>query len=266
MASNPIIRRRGALQSPDDFLIDDDLIEEPEFYRYIKRATLSANPSVTSDYVLVISYNTDVNHLAYWLPGDINWTLFDMDIRPRHGGVCNMTYYNGKFYLLTWGAEIFVVDVQSQDRRVESRLIYLNDNKDLFRHSIQYYLVGVNDVLLFVAKFGRYPSEDDSSIECEVYEVDEMKCRLKRIDNLGDSTIFLGLNGATSIDSTKFRGVIKRNHIYFTDDWDEHNFSLECGGGKDMGCYNLEDGNIESFYPELSLSCICPPTWVIPSL
>lgn len=215
------------------------------------------------------SCNTDVNHLAYWLPGDINWTLFDMDIRPRHGGVCNMTYYNGKFYLLTWGAEIFVVDVQSHDRRVESRLIYLNDNKDLFRHSIQYYLAGVNDVLLFVAKFGRYRSEDDGSIDtckCEVYEVDEMKCRLKRIDNLGDSTIFLGLNGATSIDSTKFRGVIKRNHIYFTDDWDEHNFSLKCGGGKDMGCYNLEDGNIESFYPELSLSCICPPTWVIPSL
>lgn len=187
-----------ALQSPDDFLI-----EEPEFYRYIKRATLSANPSVTSDYVVVISYNTDVNHLAYWLPGDINWTLFDMDIRPRHGGVCNMTYYNGKFYLLTWGAEIFVVDVQSHDRRVESRLIYLNDNKDLFRHSIQYYLAGVNDVLLFVAKFGRYRSEDDGSIDTCKCEVDEMKCRLKRIDNSGDSTIFLGLNGATSIDSTK---------------------------------------------------------------
>ncbi|KAK6779626.1 hypothetical protein RDI58_021810 [Solanum bulbocastanum] len=87
-----------ALQNPDDF------IEEHEFYKYIKLATLSANPSFTSDYVLVISYNTDVNHLAYWLPGDINWTLFDMD--ERYGGVCNMTYYKGQFYLLTWGAEI----------------------------------------------------------------------------------------------------------------------------------------------------------------
>ncbi|KAG5584433.1 hypothetical protein H5410_044867 [Solanum commersonii] len=245
-----------ALQSPDD------LIEEPEFYRYIKLATLSANPSFTSDYVLVISYDTDVNYLAFWLPGDINWTLFDMD--ERHGGVCNMTYYKGKFYLLTWGAEIWVVDVQSRDRRVESHLIYLNDNKDLFRHSIQYYLVEVNDALLFVARFGRNRSNDNSAVDtfkCEVYEVDEMKCKLKRIDNLGDSTIFLGLNGATSIDSTKFTGAIKSNHIYFTDDWDEQNLSLECGGGKDTGVYNLEDGNIEYFYPELPLSCICPPTW-----
>ncbi|WMV44781.1 hypothetical protein MTR67_038166 [Solanum verrucosum] len=249
-----------ALQSPDD------LIEEPEFYRHIKLATLSANPSFTSDYVLVISYDTDVNYLAFWLPGDINWTLFDMD--ERHGGVCNMTYYKGKFYLLTWGAEIWVVDVQSRDRRVESHLIYLNDNKDLFRHSIQYYLVVVNDALLFVARFGKNRSNDNSAVDtfkCEVYEVDEMKCKLKRIDNLGDSTIFLGLNGATSIDSTKFTGAIMPNHIYFTDDWDEQNLSLECGGGKDTGVYNLEDGNIEYFYPELPLSCICPPTWGCPS-
>ncbi|XP_015170943.1 F-box protein SKIP23-like [Solanum tuberosum] len=238
-----------ALQSPDD------LIEEPEFYRHIKLATLSANPSFTSDYVLVISYDTDVNYLAYWLPGDINWTLFDMD--ERHGGVCNMTYYKGQFYLLTWGAEIWVVDVQSRDRRVELHLIYLNNNKDLFRHSIQYYLVGVNDALLFVARFGRNRSNYNSAVDtfkCEVYEVDEMKCKLKRIHNLGDSTIFLGLNGATSIDSTKFTRAIKPNHIYFTDDWDEQNLSLECGGGKDTGVYNLEDGNIEYFYPELPLS------------
>ncbi|KAL3327863.1 hypothetical protein AABB24_035499 [Solanum stoloniferum] len=77
-----------ALQNPDD------LIEGHEFYNYINLATLSASPSFTSDYVPVISYNTDVNYLAYWLPGDINWTLFDMD--ERHAGVCNMTYYIGE--------------------------------------------------------------------------------------------------------------------------------------------------------------------------
>ncbi|KAL3358424.1 hypothetical protein AABB24_015511 [Solanum stoloniferum] len=242
--------------------------EEEKEYRYIRNAILSANPSFTSDYVLVIAYNTDVNHLAFWRPGDINWTEFE--IVYRIGGVSNMIYYKSRFYLVSWSAEIGIIDVQDgPEPRVESRLIYLNDNRDLFSQGdVQYYLVEVNDALLLVVRFGRKrPNIEDGldTFKCEVYELDAIEGKLKEINDLGDSTIFLGLNGATSIDSTKFTGV-KPNHIYFTDDWFEENYFLECGGGTDTGAYNLEDGSIESFYPGLSLSRPCPPTWVIPSL
>lgn len=95
-------------------------------------------------------------------------------------------------------------------------------------------------------------------------EIDVTKGELKEINTLGDYAVFVGLNGAIPIDSSKFTTQIKSNHIYFTDD-DEEQFHLGDGGGTKMGAYNLENGNVESFYPRVSLSHICPPTWVTPS-
>ncbi|PHU06563.1 hypothetical protein BC332_23052 [Capsicum chinense] len=74
---------------------------------------------------------------------------------------------------------------------------------------------------------------------------------LKKIHMLGDFTIFVGLNRAICIDSTKFTEV-KFNHIYFVD-----------RGGIDLGAYNLEDGNVESCYHGVSLSYLWSPTWVV---
>lgn len=89
----------------------------------------------------------------------------------------------------------------------------------------------------------------------------QWKVSSKRLTTWEIRTIFFG----SFIDSPKVIGA-DPNHIYFTDDWFEENYFLERGGGKNTGAYNLEDGSIESFYPELSLSRSCPPTWVIPSL
>ncbi|KAG5584434.1 hypothetical protein H5410_044868 [Solanum commersonii] len=92
--------------------------------------------------------------------------------------------------------------------------------------------------------FGRRHSNASRALEIvkfEVYELDVVKGNMKEINNLGDSTIFVSCNGATSMDSTKFTGLIKPNQIYFTDDWFDQNYHLECGGGKDMGCYNLQN-------------------------
>lgn len=85
-----------------------------------------------------------------------------------------------------------------------------------------------------------------------------MKFRIWKLDirDLGDSTIFPGINGSISIDASKSIGM-KRNHIYFTDNW-------KIGDGRDMGSYHLKDGTIRSFYPCVY---VCPPpTWLIPSL
>ncbi|OIT30724.1 hypothetical protein A4A49_59333, partial [Nicotiana attenuata] len=41
-------------------------VPKEEIYHIIDRAVLSVNPSRTSDYVLVVSYCTNVNHLTFW--------------------------------------------------------------------------------------------------------------------------------------------------------------------------------------------------------
>lgn len=103
-----------------------------------------------------------------------------------------------------------------------------------------------------------------------MYEIDVTKGELKEINTLGDYAVFVDLNGAIAIDSSsKFTARVKSNHIYFSDD-EEEDFHHGDGGGGDgggtnTGAYNLESGNVESFYPGVSLSHICPPTWVTPS-
>ncbi|PHT48976.1 hypothetical protein CQW23_13184 [Capsicum baccatum] len=113
-------------------------------------------------------------------------------------------------------------------------------------------------VLLMVEKFGLLAFEVLAFLNQDVN-----KAELKEVNTLGDYAIFVGLNGASCIDSAKFTGVWS-NHIYFTDD-DCERFHYGDGGGRNMGVYNLEDGKVESFYPGESPSHICSPTWVTPS-
>ncbi|KAG5584427.1 hypothetical protein H5410_044861 [Solanum commersonii] len=133
--------------------------------------------SLSKDYVLVIAYNTDVNHLAFWRPGDINWNKFR--IVDRVGGVSDMIYFKGQFYLVTWSGAIGIIDFQGPNSVPESNIIYLNDDKKLFQqHSTQFYLVDVNDALLLVTRFGTRRSNASRALETvkfEVYELDVVK-------------------------------------------------------------------------------------------
>ncbi|XP_019259864.1 PREDICTED: putative F-box protein At1g65770 [Nicotiana attenuata] len=208
---NPFSRTQIELPSEKEFWVFHGPVElcKGEFWHYMDKAVLSANPLVASDYVLVVSYYTDCDYLlAFWRPGDLNWTKID------------------------------------------------------FAKAKQFYLVEVSNSLLFVARYSH--GIGGQTFKIKVYELDIIKGELKEINSLGDSAIFLGLSGASSIESSKFTGV-KRNHIYFTDDWCRIK-NKEGGNGRDMGAYNLEDGKIESFYPGLSISPLSPPTWVTPSI
>ncbi|KAL3499367.1 hypothetical protein ACH5RR_038460 [Cinchona calisaya] len=183
-------------------------------YSFIRRAVLSANPSETSNFVLMVVHSCAPD--------------------------------------LTVAQRIFCIDVA---------LIRCRES----------YVVESSGELLIVSRDGAGISSDGETYGAtnfRVIQLDIMKSRWNELSSLGERAIFVGFNGAFSVDSTSFPGIIRPNCIYFTDDSDEafRYTNSQLGGGKDMGVYNLEDGKIERFDDVRSFSLICPPIWVSPSL
>ncbi|KAH0648746.1 hypothetical protein KY285_033994 [Solanum tuberosum] len=148
-------------------------------YVSINKIILSANPSFSSDFVVIISYSRHKSYLACWRPGDLFWTPID-DV-DEFGELWDIHYFNGQFYMIT-SSGVWVIDED-----YEPQLVIQKNN---YGPRKQLYLVEVSGALR----------------------------KAKEIKVLGDSAIFLGKNGSFSIDTSKSKGV-KPNHIYFTDNW-----------------------------------------------
>ncbi|XP_019228459.1 PREDICTED: putative F-box protein At1g65770 [Nicotiana attenuata] len=159
-----------------------------------------------------------------------------IDRSTVNGGVASLKYYKGKFYAVYYSGQVWVYNVPIGEPRI---LAWRQD--DMFKRPlVQFYLVEVSGALLLVTRFASEgPNGGPETLKFRVFELDVIKGELKEINTLGESSIFLGRNGASYIDSSKFIGV-KRNQIYFSDDWTDYYSTLEGGGGRDMGTYDLE--------------------------
>ncbi|XP_055819532.1 F-box protein At2g26160-like [Solanum dulcamara] len=247
-------------------------------WTFIRKAVLSANPSHTYDYaVMVIEGRFEL--LSLWRPGDLLWTRILMPIHIGH--ISDVVYFNGHFYAVTFGRWVQICDVVGSELiniHTIAQLASWNDGRNYILESLgSLFVVAQQFVDLRHANDDReriplrhIPGEDDEKIcthrtrKFLVFQIDLVSCKATPTRDLGDQAFFLGANASLSIQASQFPGI-KPNCIYFTDSWLGAYAYFEKGCGLDMGVFNLADGSIQPHYDGVSVSRVCPPIWVTPN-
>ncbi|KAL5719695.1 hypothetical protein ACHQM5_012440 [Ranunculus cassubicifolius] len=97
----------------------------------------------------------------------------------------------------------------------------------------------------------------------KIYKLDFSNSNWVELKNLGEYSLFLGRNTSVSILAS-YHGGIKKNCIYFTDDWTNLASVGDMSCGRDMGVFDVEKKDIQPHYRGTSTSIYSPPLWLIP--
>nr|XP_018626460.1 uncharacterized protein LOC104096560 [Nicotiana tomentosiformis] len=85
-----------------------ELNDTDEPWTFIRKAVLLANPSQTSDYVLMVIEGPN-RFLSFWRPGDLLWTRIRNGTSFQH--VSDVVYFDGLFYTVAYSGCVYVCDV-----------------------------------------------------------------------------------------------------------------------------------------------------------
>ncbi|XP_031380694.1 F-box protein SKIP23-like [Punica granatum] len=124
------------------------------------------------------------------------------------------------------------------------------------------YLLEFSGDLLMVQKLECF--RDD--VRFEVYQFDFSSNGWNRLNDLGDTAIFVGGNHSMAISTSSVDGICKPNCIYFIGDgveqWWHYSENAE---QRDMGVYDMSDGSVQPFFYGADYpSYYSRPLWVVP--
>ncbi|KAF5194535.1 Prohibitin-2 protein [Thalictrum thalictroides] len=200
--------------------------------------------------------------LAIARPGDTSWITVDT---PYDVPYVDVIIYKEQFYAVNLFGMLVVcdIDITSKDalhRTTPKATVVMEKWLDQLNHHRQIYLVEWMGELLLVLKFLQnfcknmtleewrrkqlpfYKTETFS-----IYKLDFAKNKWEEVNGLGEYCLFLGNN--TSVSILANASSLKKNCIYFTDNFTTGYRGSKTPGGLDMGVFDLEDKN-NRFYPE----------------
>ncbi|KAJ7961485.1 F-box protein [Quillaja saponaria] len=220
----------------------------------INRALLTANPSLTSDFRVVII--CDFGRLAFAKLGANSRTISKERYR-----FADVIYYNGNIYGVYPDGSIWVCDIEGYEPKA-TMLFHTKIGRfvPLFERM---YLVESSGKLLAVLRTGGQARSlfEGSTIYSYgtapflVFELNISNRSCTRLESLENRALFVGRNSSISVNALNICGC-KANSIYFTDDANE---------SRDMGVWNMMDGRIETLFNPPLFCHVAPPLWVFPN-
>nr|XP_018626869.1 uncharacterized protein LOC104097724 [Nicotiana tomentosiformis] len=172
-------------------------------------------------------------------PGDLRWTRIRWE-QCSHSPYGDVVYFNGHFYAVDYLGRVLVCDVAGP-KPTRSHIVAQLPGDRL--HQL-YILESVGSLFVVV--------RDGVQVRHVKDDCDRIPLTILPESNIKEDVTYGTTNFRVfQVDLAAGKATQTRE--------------LE-GGGLDMGVFNLADGSIQPHYKGVSLSRVCPPTWVTPTV
>ncbi|PIA51962.1 hypothetical protein AQUCO_01000082v1 [Aquilegia coerulea] len=252
-----------------------DLPQQSTFEFQIPQIVVSSTPSfincVSKDYV-VMAIHYYKRLLAIARPGDKSWITVKT---PCHFFE-DIIFYKEQFYAVNVHGAVVVCDIDQSDLHSPTASVCSETWKSTYHYRQKKYLVEWLAELLLVIKYVIDLDEDEEkekrkelplygTEKFKVYKLDFINREWEEVTSLGEYCLFLGFNTSVSIFAPDYSKYLKKNCIYFTDDYTHGYLGTQTPGGLDMGVFDMEDKSIQPHYNGVSTCYYSPPLWIIPN-